>query len=341
MSLLSKLIGRKNKFILIQFDNMLFHYSAEPLLDKRGIGRVSRELLTQLTHIAQTNFSRQSLPNIALKSVYFYSSIHFCPDTLPQPSIVMIHDVIPLLFPDLYPSATVEVWKVKYKKIAQQAKKIITISKSSAADICRLLDISPECISVIYNGVTHFPPVNNPTIVLPSSPYLIFIGSKDAHKNVDVVFRAMIDPIISDVQLVMVGENLGYRPNVERHGLVSRVHFLGALEDKDMAFAITHAIALILPSLYEGFGLPPLEAALLRTPSICSQRPAMTEIMENVAFFVPPDNPKAWASAIYKLKNDTSFRSKYGQKAYKRANIFLWQKSANTLINKAFDLAND
>ena len=320
-------------YIRIEIDHMVINFCKTGLSDSRGIGRVSHELLKQLTEISKSSCLKEKCSeSYALKEVYFYSSIHYCPSSLPQPSIIMIHDVIPLLFPEEFSKKTLLKWANNFRIIAQNAQKIITISDSSAADICRVLDIPLERVSVIYNGVTQLPISSKLLTELPTTPYFIYVGSKNYHKNVDVVLKALTDPEMADVHLVMVGKNYKYSKWVKAYGLKKRVTFLGIISDEEMGIYLKHATALVFPSLYEGFGLPPLEAALLGTPSICSQRPAMLETLKDACLFVSPNDPSEWVSAMLRLKTEPIFRSQLGQAAKTKAEYFSWRKSANMLL---------
>ena len=165
----------------------------------------------------------------------------------------MIHDVIPLIFPELFPDASKE-WATRYKAIAQQAKVIVTISESSAKDISRLLGVPKERIHVIYNGVSKLPIDQNSRINLPTLPYVVFFGSHDHHKNISVVLHALQDPSLAKVALVMIGDNKDCLQQVKELGLEKQVYFLGRLNDAEVGYVINSALALVFPSLYEGFG---------------------------------------------------------------------------------------
>ncbi|BCX80922.1 hypothetical protein MIT9_P0500 [Methylomarinovum caldicuralii] len=251
-------------FIPISLRDMTIHFHKGPLADQRGIGRVSREILDLLRKKEiEYRDSSGNCGDSSNKNVYFYSSIHWCPENLPQPSVVMIHDVIPLLFPGRFPESVVDEWKTRYKNVAQQAKEIVTVSKTSAMDIARLLNIDQGKIHVIYNGVRKLPVAESVDIDIPDKPYIVYLGSYDHHKNIDIIFRSLGDPRISDVNMIMIGDNLGSKRIVAKLGLYDRVHFLGRQPDEIVAYVIKNALALVFPSLYEGFGLPPMEAALL------------------------------------------------------------------------------
>jgi glycosyltransferase involved in cell wall biosynthesis len=320
-----------NNFVKIEINNKIVNFSKGPLIDQRGIGRVSQALLKQLTSHSEV-IGNNRIQGVGLKkNIYFYSSIHWCPDVLPKHSIVMIHDVIPLIFPEIFKEAN-DLWMDRYKAIAQQADVIVTISESSANDIAQFLEISKEKIKVIFNGITKLEIKDKTKVEIPKTPYLVFLGTHDFHKNVDVVLKALNDKQLRDVSLAMIGDNQECQKRIFELGLNDRVYFFGRLSDSETGYIIKHALALAFPSLYEGFGLPPFEAAMHGTPSICSRRPAMTELLNDAVLFADPNRVEQWISATRQLIDDPELRNKLATVAHHRAKTYTWEKSATELI---------
>ncbi|PTU78578.1 hypothetical protein DBO86_13550 [Pseudomonas indoloxydans] len=311
----------------INFGAVSVFFSRVALEDNRGIGRVSRELFQGLQKLSGSGQEQVGTVQ-GSKDVYFYSSIHWCPDVLPARSVVMIHDVIPLIFEEHYPDAY--LWKGKYKTIAQQADLVVTISESSADDISKYLEISRDKIRVVYNGVTQLPVAASVDFELPVVPFVTYLGAYDWHKNLSVVLKAM--QLQEGFDLVIIGDNHNCRAEVEQLGISERVRFLGRLDDAEVGYVLSKSLALVFPSRYEGFGLPPLEAALIGAPSICSHRPAMTELLYEGAIFVDPDNAQAWGEAICGLIKDDAVRGKVSLKAKEIAQGYTWDGSLLALV---------
>lgn len=327
--------GHEDAFISLHLKSVEVRFSRGPLNDRRGIGRVAKELLAQLQASQQEDdrLGRSGGDGTA-QVVHFYCSVHWCPDILPPRSVVMIHDVIPLLFPEKFPKAVVREWTTRYAKIARQADLLFTISDASKAAISTHLGVPQARIRVVRNGVTPLPVSPERRVELPTVPYAVYLGSDDFHKNVDVVFSAMCSPLLRELSLVMIGDNKSARRRVRALGLTQRVHFMGSLEDADVGYVLSEAMALVCPSLYEGFGLPPLEAAVFGVPAVCSRRPAMTELLEGAALFASPDSPDEWTNCLARLLKDSNFRDVVGQLAQQRAQSLTWEVASKALSDE-------
>ncbi|MDX5929618.1 glycosyltransferase [Acidiphilium acidophilum] len=330
-----------SQYIPVQIGNLEVSYESAALCDRRGIGRVSHAILNHLERAGTLSSldNSGSLSSVGHRKVFFFSTVHWAPEPLPQPSVLMIHDIIPLLFPEIFPDEIVADWRGRFLRIAEQASCIVTISDSSAADISRHLRVSKDKIRVIYNGVTSFSETIKPKTPIPSSHYIVYLGSYDHHKNLDVVLKAMLRPELSHISLALIGENSASDPIVKEFGLSSRVYFFGHIPDGQIGYILKNALALVFPSIYEGFGLPPLEAALLGTPSICSRRPAMTEVLKDAALFADPHRPEEWSAHIANLAEDAKFRKDLSIKAQARAETFTWDATIKRLVKILQDVS--
>lgn len=313
--------------LLIEGVRVKFHKAA--LADNRGTGRVAGELLRQFEILAAGS---AGVPATDAPPVHFFAAPHWGPETLPPRSCVVIHDAIPMIAPG-YPENQRMVFERRCRSVIGQAEKIIAISRSCADDIVRLLDVPREKLVVIPNGVSRLPVSPEKPPALPASPYLVYVGGSDSHKNLPVVFDALGQPGMAGLRLAMVGENTSLRPLAEVLGVADRVHFLGRLDDAATGHVVAHALALVFPSLHEGFGLPPLEAALLGVPSVCSRRPAMTELLDGAALFADPHSPEEWSARIRELTDSPVLRMDMAARACRAATALDWPRSVRAYVD--------
>ena len=220
------------------------------------------------------------------------------------------------------------------KNFALRAKIVITISEWSASEIMEKIGIPRERLHVIPLGIEKKNAVNTKkNIKILHDKYFIFIGSNDYHKNLDIVINALCDESLSGCQLVVVGDNFtNAQKNNWKETLVNRIFFYGHLDDNETVQLLSRAEALLLPSFNEGFGLPPFEAAIQNVPSICSDRPAMNQVLKEAALFADPTKQDEWISAMNMVINREKSVFQKLEKAKNLARNYEWKDFLQSLL---------
>lgn len=285
---------------------------------QRGIARTTRK---QLKFFENRYIKRDSSIGFRFnKIVNYFPSIFIIPTRLPENSVIMIHDVTPIILRGMYTKYDYFLWERVLAPTVRKAAYIITISDSSKRDIHKHLDFPIDRIKVIPCDVScscrKFQPVSG----LPKE-YVLFVGAVDCNKNLDVVLRALQNHSMLHVSFVIVGD--ASKLVINNHDLQKRVVQLGRLCDEELFYVIERCVALVYPSKYEGFGLPPFEAALFKKPVICSRVPAMSEIWnDNELYFVSPDSAQDWVEAYLAIITDPAQREERIKNAFIKASYF-------------------
>ncbi|PRY94374.1 glycosyltransferase involved in cell wall biosynthesis [Marinilabilia salmonicolor] len=262
--------------------------------------------------------------------------VNFC-NTAPllyPNSIVTIHDLAFLENPGWFSRKFYLGYRFLIPLIARKSKRIFTVSEFSKSEIYKKLKVDKP-VDVIYNGVEHITTLNKSEEVYPNQPYILFVGSLDPRKNMGKLIEAM-KFIRQGVVLKIVGGNNGLFSQLYSDiKLSDRVHFLGYVSDAELSTLYQSAVCFVYPSLYEGFGIPPLEAQVSGTPVVASNIRVFNEVLGDSALYFDPQNSKDIASTICKLLAlNISERNQLIEKGYNNIKRFNWQNSANRVIEK-------
>jgi alpha-1,3-rhamnosyl/mannosyltransferase len=285
--------------------------------------------------------------------VLFYpASYSFFPVLSRTPTVVCIHDTIPERFPDLiFPTRRNHwLWTAKSWLAKRQATRILTVSKASADDISAILRVPRDRIDITTEGASDtFRPLRDPSRGLatrarfgvpPGAPFLLYVGGFNRHKNVIRLIDAMPAIVAArpDAHLVIVGRTDGARfwDNVDelRAGasrnadVRDRILFTGEIDDDVMAVMMNEAAALVMPSLWEGFGLPALEAMSCGTPVLASDRGSLPEVVGRAGLFFDPEKADEIAAQAIALLSDTTLQADLAATALARSATFGWDAAA-------------
>ncbi len=268
------------------------------------------------------------------------------------PTVVTVHDVIPLVLPSYGSALHARLYTRLVSAAARRARAVITVSEASKRDIVRALGIPPDRIHVIYNAAdSSMQPVSDESALEGvreaygiEGDFLLYLGGFDVRKNVERMVRAF-DAARSGFerpcQLVVAGSPglLGHplypdpRPLVEKLRLGREVIFTGRIPEDQKPTLYSAALAFVFPSLYEGFGIPVLEAMACGAPVITSDRSSLPEVAGDAALLVDPTSVDAIARAMVRVVNDPELRRDLAARGIARSSLFHWETSARQTLD--------
>ncbi len=295
-------------------------------------------------------FEQMSFP-LACRHLDLAHVPYFAPPLFPTvPTVVTIHDLIPLILPAYRGSLLVRLYTQLVAVASRRAKAIITVSQASQRDIVHHLHVPPERVYVTYEAAGEaFQPVEDETQLaairqkygLPER-YLLYLGGFDQRKNVPVLLKAfaLLARRQPQVRLVIAGQVPARdsplfpdpRCLTGKLGLDDKVVFTGWVPEEDKPALLSGATAFVFPSLYEGFGLPAIEALACGTPVIASNRTSLPEVVGDGGILVEPTDAEALAEAMELLLVDEALRGEWRQKALVQAARFSWEQTAQDTL---------
>lgn len=273
-----------------------------------------------------------------------YHAPHYTlPFRLPCPAVVTIHDLIHLIFREYLPHPLARYYaRYMIGRAVREAAGIITVSLSSSRDIRRHFPDLTQDISVVPNGVdSTFAPRPLPEVrewlahsMDLKGTYLLFVGNPKKHKNLGLLMQAIarLQSSYPDLDLVVVGgsddQNADLLDHARKLGVESRVRFFGTVDHDTLAFLYSAAIALVFPSRYEGFGLPPLEAMACGAPVIASNSSSVPEVLGPAAVYFSPQSVDSLMNALCRLLDSPELRARLARMGRSRARLFTWEEAA-------------
>lgn len=267
----------------------------------------------------------------------YHSPTYTIPLALAGKGILTIHDLIHLLFPEDYGPGHRLFYRLVVRRAVARCRKVFTVSESSKNDIMKHLRGDEKKIIITPNGLTAF---WKPTAVEPdftsrfglAPAYLLFVGNPRPHKNFHRVLQAFEILVREDLypgRLVAVGISEQELPKPIRE----RVIFLPLCPDEDLVRFYSGAELLLAPSLYEGFGLPVLEAMACGCPVLIGPRGALPEIAGEAGLAVDPYQVPAILAGMKKVLHDKNLGRKMGDLGLKRAGGFKWEKTGRIVLD--------
>lgn len=267
-------------------------------------------------------------------------ALHFpTPLPAPHPLVVTLMDLSPLLVPGVMPSAAKRaVYRFWNARASRVAERIVVPSAHTAGDVARAFPAAAPKTRVIALAADDFAsgPMGRPPAVAAGARYLLTMGNTKPHKDLPTLLRAFAaaSPAAPDVRLLLAGPDvpgyvagvLGADPSAEK------VSFTGAVSDEELRALYAGAVALVFPSLYEGFGLPVLEAMSFGTPVVVSDAASLPEVAGDAALTFPAGDPAALAAQLRAVMTEAAERERLSAAGRERVAAFTWAGTARETI---------
>jgi glycosyltransferase involved in cell wall biosynthesis len=260
------------------------------------------------------------------------------------PYVTTVHDIIPLKLQDEFPKKVVDRWKNGFSPYIHYAKHIIAVSQQTAEDLVAWTGIDKEKISIIHQGIDptskRIPKENAKPLMKKhyglGQPYILTIGRKQHYKNIHTLLKAysiLSDQIKQQVKLVITGNGAeNFQSMINQLSLQEYVKPLGYVPEELLPVLYSGSELFVFPSLYEGFGLPPLEAMAYGVPVISSDMDTMKEILGDAAMYFDPNNPQDIAEKMKLMLNNSSLCKEMGEKGLEQVKKYSWEKTARETL---------
>ncbi len=276
------------------------------------------------------------------------------PRGLPCPYVMTVHDMLEHMARARQQTGFWSAWHLQWTRLVLSgAARIFAVSNFTRIEIEKLFGIPEERIEVVYNAIDerflhgHASAADRRVIAeryQVTYPFLLYAGRISPHKNVGRMIEAFSalkaelekDGAFPDLKLIIIGDDLSGNPELRRtvirSGVQNDVRFLGFVPIEVLRIFYDQAKIFVFPSLYEGFGLPPLEAMAHGTPVVTSNISSLPEVVGDAAVLVHPENVFELMRALYRVLMDQSMRERMKERSYRQVTKFSWEKSVRRII---------
>lgn len=281
----------------------------------------------------------------------FHGVLNIAPLLCPTPSVITIHDLAFLSFPQTFRrvNRTYLTWATRAS--ARGAARILAVSEFTKREIVRLLGIAPERIVVTYDACdSRFAPPEPERLAafrarkgLPDR-FILFVSTLEPRKNIPTLLDAYARIAGATDAPLLIGGGKGwlYEPifaRLEALGLGDRVRMVGFIDADELPLWYAAATVFTMPSLYEGFGMPLLEAMACGTPVVASSSSSLPEVVGDAGLLAPPTDADALGAAILRLLNDADLRADLRERGLRQARRFSWAETAERTLRAYEDAA--
>ena len=273
----------------------------------------------------------------------FHAPHYVLPPATRCRSVVTIHDCIHMMFPQYLPNRAAYAYaKASMWSAARRSSLILTVSEASKRDILHFFNVRPEKIVVVYNAIDErfrMTPAEEDVARVRERyqldhGFVLYAGTIKPHKNLVRLIEAFAELRrrgFDELKLLIIGDEISKLPALRRavhkHRLHKHVRFLGFLPDETLAILYRLAAVFVFPSLYEGFGLPPLEAMASGTPVVTSNVSSLPEVAGDAAVLVDPYDVESIVDGVRRVLTDPALANELRARGIERAREFSWTRS--------------
>lgn len=322
----------------------------------KGLETCTRKAIPMKFRIMNGLGRRGLLPPMDLllgPGVYLFGNFFNWPLTKRSKSLTYIHDICFAIHPQYVQPDNQKTLAKNVPRYIRQTDYVIAVSKSARQEIIDTYKVEPSRVLVAYNGVNVdlYKPYPTREIAkvrqkyhLEDRPYLLFIGNIEPRKNLERLIKAMRQ-LPKEYALIMVGSDGWLNESVfaaiddankAGHKVIKPRTYV---PDEDVVRLLSGATALALPALYEGFGMPPLEAMASKTPVVVSDIPPLHEVAGDAGMYCDPQSVDSIAAAMRQVIDmSPPDRQKLIDKGYKRALTFTWERSSEAIVKTLLDI---
>jgi glycosyltransferase involved in cell wall biosynthesis len=283
--------------------------------------------------------------------IFYMPHINFSSLSTNTKKVITIHDLSFLIYPEFF-SKRKNFWhrSLNIKKKLKSFDKIVSVSKNTKKDLIELLGIEEGKIEVVYPGLSRFKEINNDSVLSKhkiEGGYILYLGTIEPRKNIAKLIKSyniLRDKGFSE-KLVLAGSWGWKTKNIKKEWAKSKykddIIFTGYVSEEEKPALYKNAKMFVYPSLYEGFGFPPLEAMSFSVPVISSNNSSLPEVLQDAALLVNSDKESEISHAMELLLEDEKLRNNYIAKGRKRCLDFSWEKSAREYLDIFNKLKNE
>lgn len=251
--------------------------------------------------------------------------------------VIIFHDASVFAVPQAYSLPFKLKYRVTMWALGRTARQILTDSQFSQDELTHYLKIKKDRIEVVPGGCEHILSVDPDDSILQDKrvsqlPFLLAVGSSSPHKNLSIVVKAIEESSDGSFGLVIAGGTFSKIFNAVETVESQRITRLGYVTDGQLRALYSHAVGFIFPSIYEGFGLPPLEAMASGCPVLCSNRASIPEICGDAAIYFDPLDIQDIERRIDQLVSDPALQESLKARGFERVKLYTWERTALSLL---------